>query len=127
MGWPRTQKAVSSSGSLISSLTFDAAQRDAGVGFGSVVMVQAKSEGESWRCLVSVDDGGRRTAHVVTVRPADLERWASGSNRDAVEDLVRRSFDFLLEREPPSAILGRFELSVIQRYFPEYDDAFKRR
>ena len=92
-----------------------------------MVLVQAKSEGDSWRCLASVDDGGRRTEHVVTVRPADLERWASGSNRDAVEDLVRRSFDFLLEREPPSAILGRFELSVIQRYFPEYDDAFKRR
>jgi len=44
-----------------------------------------------------------------------------------VEDLVSRSFDFLLERESPSSILATFELSVITRYFPEYDHAFKRK
>jgi len=43
-----------------------------------------------------------------------------------VEDLVARSFDFLLEREPPGSILNRFDLSVIQRYFPDYDQQFKR-
>jgi hypothetical protein len=92
-----------------------------------VVTVRAKSEGESWRCEVSVDDRGRRTEHVVTVRPVDLERWAAGRDRAAVEDLVSRSFDFLLECESPSSILATFELSVITRYFPEYDHAFKRK
>ena len=43
-----------------------------------------------------------------------------------VEDLVARSFEFLLEREPQSAILTTFDLSVIQRYFPDYDAAFRR-
>ena len=43
----------------------------------------------------------------------------------AVEDLVRRSFEFLLEREPPSSILPRFDLSVIERYFPDYDQRLK--
>lgn len=91
-----------------------------------MVTVRAERAGETWVCDVSIDHRGERTEHVVTVTPADLARWAGGSDQLAVEDLVSRSFDFLLEREPPSAILGTFDLSVIQRYFPEYDSAFKR-
>jgi hypothetical protein len=44
-----------------------------------------------------------------------------------VESLVVKSFEFLLEREPPSAILATFDLSVIQRYFAEYDRTIRRR
>ena len=42
---------------------------------------------------------------------------------DATEptDLVRRSFEFLLEREPKASILRRFDLPLIGRYFPEYE------
>jgi hypothetical protein len=36
------------------------------------------------------------------------------------EELLRASFEFLLAREPASSILARFELPVIERYFPEY-------
>jgi hypothetical protein len=35
-------------------------------------------------------------------------------------DLVRRSFEFLLEREPASSILREFRITDIERYFPEY-------
>ena len=92
-----------------------------------MVRVRAVADGDSWRCEVSVDQAGERTHHMVMVRPADLERWASGAEANDVQDLVGRSFDFLLEREPPSAILATFELSVIQRYFPEYDRVFAHR
>lgn len=71
---------------------------------------------------MTVDVEGRRTTHFVTVTPADLGRWGGGR---PVEDLVARSFEFLLQREPPSSILRRFDLSVIQRYFPEYDQHFR--
>ena len=54
------------------------------------------------------------------VQPADLQRWGRGQ---APEELVRRSFEFLLERESKESILREFDLSVIQRYFPEYDQA----
>ncbi len=40
--------------------------------------------------------------------------------------LVRRSFEFLLEREPKESILRRFDLRDIGRYFPEYPEAIKR-
>jgi hypothetical protein len=91
-----------------------------------MVVVHSHEDGDSWRCEVSVDHAGQRTRHVVTVTPADIERWANGGEREDVERLVAKSFDFLLEREPPSAILTTFDLSVIQRYFPDYDRAFKR-
>lgn len=92
-----------------------------------MVTVRAEPKGDGWSCVVEVDHGGRRTRHLVTVSRADLERWAEGTERDDVESLVSRSLDFLLEREPPGAILASFDLSVIQRYFPEYDRAFRRR
>lgn len=92
-----------------------------------MVAVSARDEVDHWVCEVTVDHGGQHSQHAVTVRQADLERWAGGNNRKDVEDLVARSFDFLLEREPPSSILRTFELSVIQRYFPDFDSAFSRR
>ena len=78
-----------------------------------------------WECEVAVERRGRRTDHTVTVSPGALARWARGSAQQDVEDLVRRSFEFLLEREPPSAILRSFDLSVIESYFPEYDELFR--
>jgi hypothetical protein len=93
----------------------------------SIVKVSADPNGEGWLCEVTVDHGGRLTRHAVTVSPADVERWANGDEREDVEELVQRSFEFLLEREPPDAILRSFDLTVIQRYFPEYDSAFRRR
>ncbi|HEV2034177.1 MAG TPA: hypothetical protein VGU71_08260 [Candidatus Dormibacteraeota bacterium] len=95
--------------------------------FCSMVVVRAETKGDNWLCEVSVDHAGQRTRHAVTVRRADLERWAGGTEREDVESLVARSVDFLLEREPPNAILAGFDLSTIQRYFPEYDGAFKHR
>ena len=92
-----------------------------------MVEVHAEARGEDWLCDVTVDQSGRRTRHAVTVRRADLERWADGTAREDVESLVAKSFDFLLEREPPSAILSTFDLSVIQRYFADYDRTFMRR
>ena len=92
-----------------------------------MVEVHAETEGDHWLCEVSVDRAGLRTRHTVTVSQADLDRWAGGAEPEDVESLVARSFDFLLEREPANAILASFDLSVIQRYFPEYDSAFRRR
>jgi hypothetical protein len=91
-----------------------------------MVAVQAEMRGDTWLCQVSVDHSGQRTRHVVTVTPTDVNRWADGKEREDVERLVAKSFEFLLHREPPNAVLATFDLSVIQRYFPDYDTAFRR-
>lgn len=80
-------------------------------------------DGETY--AVSVGDGGRtRTTHRVDVSVEMLERYAAGSS---AEDLLRESFVFLLEREPPESILRQFAIEVIERYFPEYPGEIRRR
>jgi hypothetical protein len=82
-----------------------------------MISVAAKPQAGGWSCDVAVSVGGRSTTHQVFVSDADLERWGG---QEGVERLVERSFEFLLAREAPTAILPRFRLEEIQRYFPEY-------
>jgi hypothetical protein len=73
---------------------------------------------------VTVEENGSRTVHHVTATSDELERYASGV---APERLLTASFEFLLERESKEAILSRFALSVIERYFPDYPDRIRDR
>lgn len=43
------------------------------------------------------------------------------------ENLIKASFEFLLERESNNSILSRFDLEVISHYFPEYEKEMKKR
>lgn len=72
-----------------------------------------------WTCLVRLTDRDGSAEHRVTVSSTDLARLAPGG-ADPI-DLVRRSFDFLLEREPGRSILRSFDLTVIGRYFPDWE------
>lgn len=74
---------------------------------------------------VRVIEDGSESSHQVTLNPKDCARLAGGAAEP--EELVRKSFQFLLEREPKESILARFDLSVIGRYFPEYEQEIKRR
>jgi len=67
--------------------------------------------------LVNVDDGRGESQHEVTVMPSDVERYGPHL---APEELVEATFHFLLEREPKEAILRRFDLPVVESYFPEF-------
>lgn len=66
---------------------------------------------------VTVEDAGSASEHDVTVTSEHIRRYAPAATP---ERLIEASFEFLLEREPKESILRRFELSVIERYFPEY-------
>ena len=65
------------------------------------------------------------STHHVTLKQEDYARLTGGKTEP--EELVRRSFEFLLEREPKESILKRFDLSVISRYFPEYEREIQKR
>ena len=43
------------------------------------------------------------------------------------ENLIKASFEFLLERESNNSILSQFDLKVISHYFPEYEKEMMRR
>ena len=77
------------------------------------------------RFRVRVIEGGSESTHQVTLDPKDYARLAG--ERVEPEELIRKSFEFLLEHEPKESILSRFDLSVISRYFPEYESEIKKR
>ena len=68
--------------------------------------------------LVKVD-AATSTEHRVTL--TDAYRNKIWNDRLSKEEIIRRSFAFLLERESNSSILRSFDLPVIQRYFSEYE------
>jgi hypothetical protein len=74
---------------------------------------------DGWLAGVDVRVGGRVRRHNVRVSEEAWQRLTGG--RAPVEDLLRATFEFLLAREPPEAILEAFEVNVIPRYFPEYE------
>ncbi len=86
-----------------------------------MVTVRVEPSGDGWKCLVTVEQGQERSVHTVTVKRADAERWGAGTETKDGQELVLRSFEFLLERESARSILRTFELATITRYFPEYD------
>ena len=58
------------------------------------------------------------TKHVVSVTDQMLLNLTN--NKISKEELLNFSFNFLLEREPNTSILSKFDIIVISKYFPEY-------
>lgn len=67
---------------------------------------------------VDVREGRGSSRHTVTLDPALLARLGNGVSG---ETFVEGVFAFLLEREPKESILSRFDVSVVSRYFPEFE------
>ena len=65
------------------------------------------------------------TSHDVSV-PAGFAA-SLGCGHVAPEELVRTSFEFLLEHEPASSILRTFSLDIISQYFPDYPAQIRAR
>lgn len=71
---------------------------------------------------VEISDASGKSHHKVVASRKDLERLAGA---DTVPlPCIEAAFRFLLDREPKEAILTRFDLSVIARYFPEFEVKF---
>ena len=69
-------------------------------------------------------EGRSTTNHTVTVELSYYEKLTGG--RVPAEKLVKKSFEFLLERESNTSILRTFDLPVIGRYFPEYEGTIRK-
>ena len=63
-------------------------------------------------------DAAGTTQHRVSMSRKDAGRLCG---RCAPEACLEGAFLFLLDREPKEAILSRFDVSVISRYFPEFE------
>lgn len=68
---------------------------------------------------VEVKDVGSATFHTVSLEDKYHKKLTGGNI--SPEELLRRSFVFLLERESKESILSEFDLKEIARYFPDYE------
>lgn len=84
------------------------------------IKVGCETAADGWRCSVTVVADAGSTTHDVTVTTTDALDLAAATTTDAVERLVFETFDFLLEREPKESILRSFDITVAERYFPDY-------
>lgn len=90
----------------------------------TTIDVDCRPTATGWTCSVRLGEPDAPSSrHEVTLSRADLDRLAPGATHPT--DLVRRSFEFLLKREPPTSILRTFDLPLIGRYFPEYESTIR--
>ena len=68
-----------------------------------------------WEFEVSIDN------HMYLVTLTNDYYFQLTSGDITPKELVERSFEFLLAREPASSILSEFDLKQINTYFPEYE------
>jgi len=84
--------------------------------------IDVKTETDSdrgWTFDVELRDNGQTFTYEVSLSWSDYDLWSHG--QFAPERVVQAAFRFLLEREPASAILSKFDCGVIRRYFPDAD------
>jgi len=71
--------------------------------------------------LVTIEEKSSSSKHTVTLDDSYYQHLTAG--KITKEELIKKSFEFLLESEPKEAILSKFNLRVIKNYFPEFEDA----
>ena len=64
------------------------------------------------------------TTHTVTVTDQSLNDLTD--NNVTKTQLLKFSFNFLLDREPNTSILSSFDIKVISKYFSNYKDEVRR-
>ena len=64
------------------------------------------------------------TTYEVTVNDQSLTDLTD--DKVTKEQLLEFSFNFLLDREPNTSILSKFDINVISKYFSDYRDEVKR-
>lgn len=76
------------------------------------------------RFMVTIQDADGRSQYEVRL---GRDSWPRLQKLDAdPARIVAAAFRFLLDREPRDAILSRFDLREISRYFPEFERELPR-
>jgi hypothetical protein len=84
-----------------------------------MIEVNKRTEGEF---TVTVTEEGK-LKYIVTL---DDEYYKDlTGERISKEELIKKAFKFLLKRERKESILSRFNLRVINSYFPEFEKEIK--
>jgi hypothetical protein len=89
-----------------------------------MIEVRRTREGDPLEFEVVVREGKGETRHQVTMAQAACDQLSAGKHTP--ERCLDAAFRFLLDREPKESILRRFDVTVISRYFPEFERELPR-
>jgi hypothetical protein len=89
-----------------------------------MIEVNCLSKGDPLKFEVIVRDGKGETRHNVTMAQITCNRLTAG--KYTPERCLEAAFRFLLDREPKESILERFDVTIISRYFPEFEQELPR-
>ena len=89
-----------------------------------MIEVSRTGEGDPLEFEVVIRAGKGESSHHVTLAQDTWQRLTAGKH--APERCIEAAFRFLLDREPKESILGRFDVTVISRYFPEFERELPR-
>ena len=70
-----------------------------------------------------IKEGNTRTEHVVILDENYYQYLTDGKIEK--EELIKKSFEFLLQRESKESILPKFDVRIIKTYFSEYEEGIK--
>ncbi|MFW6140147.1 MAG: hypothetical protein ACOC5S_02190 [Acidobacteriota bacterium] len=85
-------------------------------------MIKVKKENER-EFRVTVEEKDSESEHTVNLDDDYYQKLTEG--KISKEELIKKSFEFLLEREPKESILSEFDLRIINHYFLEYEKEIK--
>jgi hypothetical protein len=83
---------------------------------------------DSWKYDVEIfenDGSGSKTSYQVTL-DKDYYMDMTEGGRIVPEEFVKKSFQFLLDRESKNTILRHFDIAQINDFFPEYEKEIKK-
>jgi hypothetical protein len=89
-----------------------------------VIEVRRTDDGDPHKFEVIVREGNGESRYEVTVTQEMCKRLTAGKHTP--EQCLDAAFRFLLDREPKESILRRFDVTVISRYFPEFERELPR-
>ncbi len=84
-----------------------------------MIDVKLTKSGDPYEFDVTVRERGTETRHRVTMADATYHQLAG--ERATPERVIEAAFEFLLDHEPKESILSGFDVSVISRYFPTFE------
>jgi hypothetical protein len=89
-----------------------------------MIEVRRTGDGDPLEFEVVVREGRGETPHHVTMDRETCQRLTAGKHTP--ERSLEAAFQFLLDHEPKESILSRFDVTVISRYFPEFEPELPR-
>ena len=90
----------------------------------ATIQVRCEQSGDPQEFAVTVRENQSETRHRVTMSLEACRRLSGGLHTP--EAVIDAAFRFLVDREPKESILPRFDISVISRYFPDFERELPR-